>query len=139
MRCIRQILHFLRLLLAPRADILLENVALRHQLGVLARQRTHTRFNRLDRVIWVCISRIWTGWRSSLVIVKPDTVVRWHRQGWRLYWRWKCRRKTGRPQIDGEVRDLVRRLTRENPLWGAPRIHSELLKLGLVVGETTVA
>jgi putative transposase len=139
MRCIRQILHFLRLLFAPRADILLENVALTHQLGVLARQRTRTRFSRLDRIIWVWLSRTWTGWRDSLLIVRPETVVRWHRQGWKLYWRWKCRRKTGRPEIDDKVRDLVRRLARENPLWGAPRIHSELLKLGIIVGETTVA
>jgi hypothetical protein len=75
----------------------------------------------------------------SLVIVKPDTVVRWHRQGWRLYWRWKSRRKKGRPQVDAETRQLVRRMARENPLWGAPRIHGELLKLGFDVAESTVA
>lgn len=135
----RQLLTFLWLLLAPQTEIILENIALRQQLCVLSRQKRRPRLRGFDRIFWVWLSRIWTGWRSSLVIVRPDTVIGWHRQGWRLYWRWKSRTKAGRPQIDIEIRDLVRRLARENPLWGAPRIHGELLKLGFVVAESTVA
>lgn len=133
------LLIFLRTCLLPRSEILFENIALRHQLGVLARQNKRPRIGRFDRILWVWLSRIWGNWRRALVIVKPETVIGWHRQGWKLYWRWKCRSKTGRPQIDSEVRHLVRRLARENPLWGAPRIHSELIKLGFTVAESTVA
>ena len=134
-----QFLALLKILFAPRAEIILENIALRHQISVLSRQSKRPRLRRSDRVFWVWLSRLWAGWRTALVIVKPDTVVRWHRQGWRLYSRWKSRGKTGRPQIDREVRELVRRMARENPLWGAPRIHGELLKLGFEIAESTVA
>jgi putative transposase len=136
---LKQLLALLRIPIAPVAEIMLENVALRHQLSVLLRQKKRPRLRSFDRIFWVWLSRIWSGWRNSLVIVKPQTVIGWHRKGFRLYWRWKCRAKTGRPQIDSEVRESVRRLARENPLWGAPRIHGELLKLGFVVAETTVA
>jgi transposase InsO family protein len=92
-----------------------------------------------DRIFWVWLSRIWAGWRSVLVIVQPDTVVGWHRQGFRLYWRWKSSAgKVGRPRIEAELRKLIRRMCRENPSWGAPRIHSELRLLGYDVSETTV-
>ena len=84
------------------------------------------------------LSKVWANWRSALVIVKPDTVVRWHRQGFRLYWRWKSRR-AGRPRVERELRDLIRRMSRENPTWGAPRIQSELCLLGYDVAETTVS
>jgi hypothetical protein len=83
---------------------------------------------------------VWDDWRSALVIVKPETVIAWHRKGFRMFWTWKTRRgNPGRPAVSKEVRDLIRRLIRENPLWGAPRIHGELLKLGIDVGETSVA
>ncbi len=84
-----------------------------------------------DKLFWVCVSRSWSKWKESLVIVKPDTVVRWHREGFRLYWRWKSRRgkKIGRPPIKAEIRDLIRKMATENSR-GAPRIHGELLKLG---------
>jgi len=89
--------------------------------------------------VWVILSRIWGDWRSALAIVKPETVIAWHRKGFRLFWTWKVRRgKAGRPAVTREVRDLIRRLSRENPLWGAPHIHGELLKLGLEIGETSV-
>jgi len=88
----------------------------------------------------VILSRVWGDWRSALAIVKPETVIGWHRKGFRLFWTWKVRHgKPGRPAVSREVRDLIRRISRENPLWGAPHIHGELLKLGIEIGETSVA
>jgi transposase InsO family protein len=93
-----------------------------------------------DRILWVWLRRVWADWKSALVIVKPDTVIAWHRQGFRLYWTWKIRRgKPGRPAVPQEIRDLIRTMSRNNPLWGAPRIHGELLKLGIEITEPTVA
>jgi transposase InsO family protein len=90
--------------------------------------------------LWVRLSRLWRGWRSPLVILKPETVIRWHREGFRLYWTWKSRRgKPGRPQVSEEVRNLIRKMSLANPLWGAPRIHGELLKLGIELSQATVA
>ena len=130
----------LRALLLPRAAILAENLALRQQLNVLLRTAKRPRWRRVDRIFWVWLSRLWTDWRSCLVLVKPDTVVRWHREGFRLYWRWKSRnRNPGRPKIDAEIRRLIRRIARENPTWGTPRIQSELRLLGYEVAESTVA
>ncbi|MCX6621283.1 MAG: integrase, partial [Acidobacteria bacterium] len=92
-----------------------------------------------DRLLWAWLCEIWTDWRSALVIVKPHTVIAWHRKGFRLFWTWKIwRGKPGRPAVPKDVRELIRRLSRENPLWGAPRIHGELLKLGIDIGETSV-
>ena len=118
----------------------LENVALRHQIGVLRRSaKKRPKLTPADGLVWVILSRIWGDWRSALAIVKPETVIAWHRKGFRLFWTWKVRRgKAGRPAVTREVRDLIRRLSRENPLWGAPHIHGELLKLGLEIGETNV-
>jgi hypothetical protein len=90
-------------------------------------------------VLWTWLSKTWCGWRSALHIVQPQTVVAWHRQGFRLFWTWKSRRRTGRPRVPADVRVLIRELSTANPLWGAPRIHGELQKLGLVVGQSTVA
>jgi transposase InsO family protein len=101
-------------------------------------QRPRPRLTDADRFFWVLLSRIWSGWHSSLHVVQPETVVRWHRQGFRYYWRWKSRNR-GRPKIDPEIRLLIRRMCRTNPLWGAPRVHGELLKLGIEVSETTVS
>src|SRR6516162_796444 len=93
----------------------------------------------MDRLLWVSLSRIWRDWRSTLAIVKPQTFVAWHRMGFRLFWTWKVRRgQRGRPPIAHETRDLIRRMCRENPTWGAPRIHGELLKLGIDIGESRV-
>jgi hypothetical protein len=115
-----------------RAALQLENLALRHQIGVLQRStRKHLTLTPGDRILWVWLSGVWSGWRSALAIVQPDTVLAWHRAGFRLFWTWKVRRgKPGRPVISREVRDLIRRMCRENPSWGAPRVHGELLKLG---------
>ena len=128
----------LRMLLANRAALIAENLALRQQLAVLSRSAKRPRLRLRDRIFWVWISRLWTGWRSALVVVQPDTVVRWHRRGFRLYWRWKSRRN-GRPRVAPEIRALIRRISRENSLWGAPRIQAELALLGHDVAESTVA
>lgn len=130
---------FIRALFASRATIAAENLALRHQLGVLQRSVKRPQLRQRDRIFWVWLSRLWSGWRDSLAIVRPETVLRWHRQGFKLYWRWKSRSKPGRPKIDAEIRDLIRRMCRENATWGAPRIQSELALLGITVDETTVA
>jgi transposase InsO family protein len=113
----------------------------RHQIGVLQRSATkRPKWTAGDRLLWIGLSRIWRDWRSALAIVRPETVVAWHRAGFRRSWTWKVRRgQRGRPLISREVRDLIRRICRENPLWGAPRIHGELLKLGVDISETSVS
>ena len=117
----------------------LESLALRHQLGVLQRSVKKPKLNRFDRMLWAWFYRARADWRSALSIVKPDTVIAWHRKGFRLFWTWKVRRgEPGRPPITKEIRELIRRMSRDNPIWGAPRIHGELLKLGIDIGETSV-
>jgi transposase InsO family protein len=97
------------------------------------------RLTAADRLLWAWLSEIWADWRSTLVIVKPETVIAWHRKGFRLFWTWKIRHgQPGRPPVSKETRELIGRMSRENPLWGAPRIHGELLKLGIDIGETSV-
>jgi len=128
-----------RALFAKRTDLVAENLALRQQLIVLHRRSKRPRLKTRDRVFWLWLARSWGEWRESLIVVKPATVVRWHRQGFKYYWTWKSRHKGGRPAVDPEVRDLIRRMSRSNPLWGAPRIHGELLKLGIDLSQTTVA
>ena len=118
-----------------RTALQLEVLALRHQLGVLQRSVKRPRLTTADRLFWIWLSRIGPAWRSALVIVKPDTVVAWHRIGFRMFWAWKSRRgRVGRPTVAADIRALIRRMHRENPLWGALRIHGELLKLGIDVG-----
>ena len=118
----------------------IEILALSHQLAVLQRQKKRVRLGAADRLLWVLLSRIWNQWRSALVVVKPETVIAWHRKGFRIYWRWKSRAgRCGRPCVSGETRDLIRQMSKANPLWGAPRIHGELLKLGIKVSQATVA
>ena len=130
-----------RSLFQSRLRLEAEVIALRHQVTVLRRsQRGRVRLRASDRVFWVWLSRLWSGWRSALAIVKPETVISWHRKGFRLYWAWKSGRGTpGRPEVSEEVRDLVRKMSKANPLWGAPRIHGELLKIGIEVSQATVA
>src|SRR5580704_10071568 len=116
----------------------LELVALRHQVTVLRRQRPgQPRLLSADRLLWVWLYRIWPQVLDAMVLVKPTTVVQWHRQGFRLYWRRRSRH-LGRPRMSREIRDLIRTMSRANPLWGAPRIHGELLKLGFDVSQATV-
>jgi len=123
--------------LFTRRDLLLEALALRHQLGVLS--RANRRFHSSDRVFWLCLRRVWPRWREALVLIQPSTVARWHRRGFHGWWSGRSRRRPGRPRIDSDVRALIRRMSTENRLWGAPRIHGELLKLGLSVSERTVS
>src|SRR5216683_3174497 len=104
-----------------RAALQLEIIALRHQINVLRRsQRGRVRLSRADRLFWTWLRRLWPDWRSTLVIVKPETVISWHRKGFRLLWTWKSRhRQPGRPELTKDVRELIRRMSCENPLWGA--------------------
>ena len=123
-----------------RASLELELIALRHQVTVLRRQHPgRPRLFRADRLLWVWLYRIWPQALHIMVLVKPATVIQWHRKGFRLYWRWKSGSgHPGRPKTPRETRDLIRKMSIANPLWGAPRIHGELLKLGIVVSQATV-
>jgi len=127
----------LRSALFMRLDVLFEILALRHQLGVLA--RSDRRFRQADRLLWLCLQRFWPRWKDALVLVKPATVARWRRKGSWECWRPRSRRRAGRPRIDADIRALIGRMTKENRLWGAPRIHGELLKLGIAVRAYGVA
>lgn len=122
-----------------RSDTALEVLALRQQVAVLKRKRPRPVLNSLDRLFWTALRHFWSRWADVLVIVKPETVIGWHRAGFRLYWRWRSWPRGGRPKITEEIRVLIRRLAQENPDWGAPRIHGELQKLGFVVSERSVA
>ena len=124
-----------------RLELETEILALRHQLAVLQRRAPkRPRLGRVDRVLWVLLSRLWPNWRRAVQIVTPDTVVRWHRRGFARYGRWRSRpRRMGRPAVAVAIRELIRHVHAANPLWGAPRIHGELLKLGLTVSQSTVA
>ena len=134
------LIALLRDLLRPRRDLLLENLALRQQILVLQRTNPKPPFRDRDRAFWVLLCQWWDGWRPPLRLVQPETVVRWHRQAWRRWWRRKSQPlEPGRPRIPWEVIELIRRISRENPTWGAPRIHGELLKLGHFLHESTVA
>ena len=131
---------FLGASLRTRAALQLEILALRHQISVLQRSVKRPKLTIADRFLWAWLSSVWSGWQSRVSIIKAETVIDWHRQGFGLFWSRKIRRgKPGRPAVAKEVRELIRMLSRENPLWGAPHIHGELLKLGIHVGETSVS
>ena len=123
-----------------RHHLALEAVALRQQLAVYKRKQPHPKLRRSDRLFWIVVRRIWNNWSEALILVKPDTVISWHRAGYRMFWRWRSRpRQVGRPKVAEEVRHLIRQMKRENPSWGAPRIHGELLMLGFDISEPTVS
>jgi putative transposase len=123
-----------------RTALQAEILALRHQLAVLqANAPRHLRLKRSDRVLWILLSCFWSGWRPCLKIVQPATVIAWHHRGFTWYWTRKSRPRPGRPDVSAEIRDLICRMSRTNPLWGAPRIHGELLKLGITLAQSTVA
>jgi len=127
-------------LFRSRASREAEIVALRHQLNVLQRKSPRRpTFTGLDRLIFVVLFRIAPRITDALKIVEPETVIRWHRSGFRQFWRWKSRSRRGRPKVPSDIRQLFREMSLANPLWGAPRIHGELLKLGIDVGQTSVA
>jgi hypothetical protein len=117
-----------------------EILILRHQLNIQRRhQPKRLAFSVMDRLIFVGLYRLAPNTIKALTIVKPDTVIRWRRAGFRLYWRWKSRHRCGRPTVPLEIRRLIREMSIANPLWGAPRLHRELLKLGINIGQTSVA
>src|SRR5712692_7533641 len=123
-----------------RRALVLENLALRHQLAVLQRTVLRPRLRTSDRLFWVLLSRLWSGWADAVSVVQPATVIRWQRTGFKLFWTWKSRRHgPGRPVVAPEVRALIRRMSQANPLWGAPRIHGELQKLGVEISQAAVS
>jgi hypothetical protein len=134
---------FLHVLVSPlktHARLEAEVVMLRHQLNVLRRRvPSKPKLTVADRLLFVWLYRLFPSVLSALSAIEPETVLRWHRMGFRLYWRWKSRCRGGRPRIPGEIRRLIREMSLANRLWGAPRIHGELLKLGIEVAQSTVA
>jgi putative transposase len=140
-------LHLLRLLFVvatrsfhPRRNLLLENLALRQQLAALKGRCPRARLTVADKWFWVMLRRLWPGWRQALMLVQPETVVRWHRAGFKLYWRWLSRHRSaaGRRCVSNELRQLIFRMVAENPTWGSPRIHGELKMLGCDISERNV-
>ena len=139
-KIINMLISVFREIVLGRAALHTEILALRQQVAVLKRKRPRPSLRKADRVFWVILSYLWPGWRHALVIVRPETVIGWHRKGFRLFWTWKSRRgKPGRPPVSRGIRDLVREVSRENTLWGAPRIHGELLKLGFSISQAAVS
>jgi putative transposase len=133
------LIGLLRVIRTQRS-LALENLALRHQLVVLQRTVPRPRLRTIDRLFWVLLSRLWAGWTDALSVVQPATVIRWQRTAFQLFWAWKSRRNgPGRPAVAPEVRALIRHMSRANPLWGAPRIHGELQKLGLEISQAAVS
>src|ERR1700704_2703223 len=135
-----RLLRLLPLLCGAHRPVALENLVLRHQLAVYKKTVTRPKVRRSDRLFWVALSRVWAGWRQALVIVSPNTVLRWQRRRFREHWTGLSGRpRLGRPPISVETAALIRRMAATNPLWGAPRIHGELLKLGIDLAERTVS
>ncbi len=134
------VLRALRLVFRSRSELVLENIALKQQVDALKQKRPRPQLDDADRAFWVATRTAWNGWAERLVIVKPETVVKWHRERFRRYWAEISRHKPcpGRPRVDREIRELIRRMALENN-WGAPRIHGELEKLGFSVSEATVS
>src|SRR5262245_32793219 len=123
-----------------RRRLALENLALRHQLAVLQRTASRPRRRTADGLLWVLLSRLWSDWMDAASIVQPATVIRWQRTGFKLCWAWKSRRNgPRRPAVAPEARTLIRRMSKSNPLWGAPRIHGELQKLGIEISQAAVS
>ncbi len=122
-----------------RASLTLELVVLRQQIAVLQRTAGRPAIRNRDRWFWIAMCRWWPDWRQRVQVVAPATVVRWHRAGFRASWRWRSKPKGGRPMVHGSIRQLTRRMALENPTWGAPRVHAELMKLGFDVSERTVS
>jgi putative transposase len=125
--------------LKSQRELALENLALRQQLAILHRKTKRPKLTKADRAFWVALCSLWPDWHNALIVVKPQAVIGWHRKGFKLYWTWKSRHRGVRPPIDAEIRTLIRRIATENPTWGAPRVHGELLMLGFEVGEPTVS
>src|SRR6516165_4554974 len=137
---LRLILHIMASLFKPRTKLVAEILILRQQLNVLRQQVSkRPQLSNTDRFLFVWLCRWFPSVLRAIAILRPETIIRWHRAGFRCYWRWKSRNLGGRPPIDAGLRALIRRMSIENMLWGAPRIHGELLKLGFAVAQSTVA
>jgi putative transposase len=138
---LRHLIGWLISAFCSRQDLILENLALRQQLLGLHAKRPRRRLSVKQKLFWVALRKLWQGWKQPLVLVTPRTVVAWHRAGFRLYWKWlsRAQRPGGRPPVDEQIRVMIFRMAAENPTWGAPRIHGELLKLGFKVSEPTVS
>ena len=131
---------FMILIFRLNSWLILENLALRQQLAIFKRRVKRPGIKTRDRIFWVILSRFWKDWKDALIVVKPETVIHWHRQGFKLFWRFKSRQKNpGRPAIDFGTRKIIVEMAKENPLWGAPRMHGELMKLGIEVSERTIS
>ena len=134
------IANFVHSLFRSQRQLVLENLALRQQVVMLRKSVKKPRPSVADKLFWILFSRYVDGWRKILYSLHPDTVVRWHHEGFRRYWNWKSRRRrVGRPPIDTEIRKLIRQMQATNMGWGAPRIHGELLKLGIEISQATVS
>ena len=129
----------IRATVRDREALVAENLLLRHQLGVLTRPtRRRPRLRARDKLFWVVARALRRDWRRHLVVVRPESVIRWHRQGWRLLWRWRSRGRVGRPRLSAEIRELIATMAHDNPRWGSERIRGELLKLGVVVSKRSI-
>ena len=137
LRWLALLTHFIHALVRSQSGLAIEHAALRQQLALFKEKRPKPRLRGADRAFWVLLRRFWSGWSNAIIIVKPETVVGWHRAGFKSYWRWKSR-KVGRPRVARKIPALIRRMIRDNG-WGAPRIHAELLELGYDVSERTVS
>jgi len=137
---LRLLMMFVANLFRSRRQLEVENLFLRHQLNIALRHAPRRlRLRASDRAVLVWLTRLWPGLIGLARVVQPDTILRWHRSGFRAYWRWISRGQPGRPKVSRELRELIRQMSKDNPLWGAPRIHGELLKLGFEVAEPTVS
>jgi len=134
------LIRFILLILAGEKQVALENAALRQQLAVFKRNVPRPKLTNRDRLFWICLYMIWQQWKSALMLVQPETVTSWHRDRFRRYW-WKLSqsKQPGRPRTGAEIRKLIHTMARANPIWGAPRIHGELQKLGFKISERTVS
>ena len=133
------LLRFLLLLFKSKESIQLENILLRKQIEILRRAGKRPTVTNRDRAVFVYLSKLYPRWRESFLIFKPDTLIRWHKKGFKLYWWYKSKNKGGRPHVDIELINLIKKMSKENPLWGAPRIHGELLMLGYNISQSTVS
>lgn len=138
---IKSVFKSLCSLFQSRADLALENLALRQQVAVLKKENPRPKISLFDKAFWIGLRKIWSKWINALIIVKPETVVRWHRQGFKFYWNFISRRgkRKGRPPVTKEIRDMIRKIANENPIWRAPKVHAEMVKLGYDVSERSVS
>src|SRR5262245_29461055 len=135
---LRMVLIYPWSLMRPQHELAMQVLALRHQITVLKRRTPRPKLRWWDRFFWVMLKRGWSGWKTPLVIFQPETVIGWQRAGFRIFWRWKSRRRSGRPGKDSELIQLIRQMWKVNPTWGSPRIHDELAKLGLQASTATI-